>query len=171
MTTKLPGTSEQPVNKGLRGFGTIIVLYSWKNVSHVNKLKSLRIGIMKKRVLIADDDHYYRRLLVDTLDQYNYEIVTAIDGSDALKFITEHLFDLVILDFHLPQKKGDGIMKEMDERCIDVPVIVITADDSLKTERLIRSFGPAYLFVKPFDIKDLRKVVTKIFAQKEWRFS
>ncbi len=126
---------------------------------------------MKKRVLIADVDQNYRRMLVDALDQHNYEIVTAIDGSDALKYITEHLFDLVILDFHLPQKKGNTIMKEMDERCVDVPVIVITADDSLKTERLIRSFGPAYLFIKPFDIKDLRKVVTKIFTQKEWQFS
>ncbi len=126
---------------------------------------------MKKRVLIADDDHYFRRMLVDVLDQHNYEIVTAIDGFDALKFITEHLFNLVILDFHLPQKKGNEIMKEMGERCIDVPVIVITADDSIKTERLIRSFGPAYLFIKPFDIKDLGKVVAKIFTQKEWQLS
>ncbi len=125
---------------------------------------------MKKRVLIADDDHYYRKMLVDALDQNNYEIVTAIDGADALKFITEHFFDLVILDFHLPQKKGDEIMKEMDDRCIDVPTIVVTADDSIDTERTIRSFGPAYLFIKPFEIKDMRKVVKKIFAQKEWQF-
>lgn len=122
---------------------------------------------MNKRVLIADDDHFYRRLMVDVFDQYNFEIITAIDGADAMRFISEHLCDLIILDYHLPRKNGDVIMSEMVKRCIDVPVIVITADDTIEAERTIRSFGPAYLFVKPFEIKDLCKVVNKLFAQKQ----
>ncbi len=121
---------------------------------------------MKKRILIVDDDAFYRRLMVDVFNRYNFEIVTAIDGTDAMNFVAKHLFDLIILDYHLPRKNGDEIMREMAERCIDAPVIVITADDTIETERTIRSFGPTYLFVKPFEIKDLCKVVNKLFAPK-----
>lgn len=126
---------------------------------------------MNKRVLIAEDDHFYRKLLIDVFDKYNYRIVTAIDGNDASEFLNEGLFDLIILDFHLPGKMGDEILREIEDKSIDAPVIVITADDTIETEREIRSFGPAYLFIKPFVISDMRKVVKKIFAQKEKQYT
>lgn len=126
---------------------------------------------MNKRVLIAEDDHFYRKFLIEAFDKYNYKIVTAIDGNDASKYILEGIFDLIVLDFHLPGKMGDEIMREIDDKGIDTPVIVITADDSIETEREIRSFGPAYLFIKPFIIKDMRKVVKKIFAQKAKQYT
>ena len=126
---------------------------------------------MNKRVLIAEDDHFYRKLLIDVFDKFNYEIVTAIDGNDALRFLNEGFFDLLVLDFHLPGKMGDEILREIEDGSIDVPVIVITADDTIETEREIRSFGPAYLFIKPFAINDMRKVVKKIFAHKEKQYT
>lgn len=126
---------------------------------------------MNKRVLIAEDDHFYRKLLIDVFDKFNYEIVTAIDGNDASKFLNEGFFDLIVLDFHLPGKMGNEILREIEEKSIDVPVIVITADDTIETEREVRSYGPAYLFIKPFAINDMRKVVKKIFAHKEKQYT
>lgn len=122
---------------------------------------------MSKRVLIADDDYFYRKLLINTFDKNNYEIVTAIDGNDAIKFLSESIFNLAIIDYHLPGKMGNEIMTIMREKGIEIPVIVITADDTIETERKIRSFGPAYLFIKPFSIDDMAKVVDKIFTERE----
>jgi len=126
---------------------------------------------MNKRILVADDDYYIRKLMIEILDKENYEIVTAIDGNDALRYLIRNTLDLAILDYHLPGVNSDEILKSLQERCIDLPVIVITADDSIETERIIRSFGPAYLFIKPFNVNDMGKVVKKIFTRKKRHYT
>ncbi|GEM_PF-1663385 len=119
---------------------------------------------MSKRILIAEDDLFYRKLLVDTLNRENYELVAAINGTAALHFIIREPFSLIILDYHLPGKHGSDILKALKKKCIDTPVIVITADATIETERKIRSFGPAYLFIKPVNVNDMYNVVAKIIG-------
>ena len=121
---------------------------------------------MAKRVLIADDDHFYRKMMISVFDKSNYEIVTALDGNDAIKFLSLGMFDIAVIDYHLPGKRGDEIMESMRNKYIEIPVIVVTADDTIETERTVRSYGPAYFFVKPFSVDDMRKVVEKIFMQQ-----
>ncbi len=126
---------------------------------------------MSKRVLIADDDHFYRKMLISVFDKSNYEIVTVLDGNDAVKFLSVGMFDIAIIDYHLPGKRGDEIMEIMRNKYLEVPVIIVTADDSIETERKVRSYGPTYFFIKPFNIDDMRKVVQKILYRKEKNYS
>lgn len=119
-----------------------------------------------RRVLIADDDHSHRQLIMELFDASGCEIVTAVDGDSAMSLLLENTFDLAVLDYHLPGMGADGIMAQLNEAGSDLPVIVVTADDSIDTERTVRSFGPAYFFVKPLNLDDVRAVVARIFAHE-----
>ncbi len=121
---------------------------------------------MRKRVLIAEDDYYIRKVLVEFFTRVNFEIVTINDGCEVSEFLTNNNVDLILIDFHLPGKNGDEIMEEMQNNNIDIPVIVVTADDSVETERKIRKYRPAFLFFKPFEVSVLREVLDGLFGKK-----
>ncbi len=131
-----------------------------------NEHRIIRKSTMAHRILIADNDHFYRKVLFEAFEKKKYEIFTALDGSDAIKLIARMTFQIAIIEYHLPGKKGDQILESMRTKYIDVPVIVVTSDDSLEIERRVRSYGPAYFFVKPFSINDMCNVVNKILTPK-----
>lgn len=122
---------------------------------------------MNRRMLIAEEDHHYNTLLVNFFSKNNYDIVSVFDGDSVIESFKEHVFDLAVVNFNLPGKQGDEIMQTVNRELIETPIIIITADDSIETERVIRSYGPAYLFIKPFCMDNMNKVITRIFSQKK----
>lgn len=126
---------------------------------------------MAKRVLIADCDQYYRNILFNVFDKINCEIVTVFDGNDAVEFLSLGMFDIAVIDYDLPGKRGDEVICSMRSKYIEIPVIIVTSDNSIETERNVRSQGPAYFFIKPFSVNDMHEVVQRIFKQKEKQYT
>ena len=125
---------------------------------------------MNRRVLIAEDDHYYHTLLVNFFNNNSYETVPVFNGDSVIELFIESSFDLAIINFNLPGKKGDEIMRIVNKELIETPIIIITEDDSIEKERFIRSYGPAYLFIKPFSMYNMGKVITRIFAKEKAKY-
>ncbi len=55
-------------------------------------------------ILIAEDDEFLSRVLVDKLEKAHFTVITALDGEEAIKKITEGKIHLVILDIIMPKK-------------------------------------------------------------------
>src|SRR4051812_18119792 len=84
---------------------------------------------MKKRILLAEDDRFLRRACQTKLEQYGYEVRTAVDGEEAVAMSTETpVWDLVLLDLLMPKKDGLGVLKDLkaNPSTRDVPVIILS---------------------------------------------
>lgn len=115
----------------------------------------------RRRILIVDDEQATRELLRADLDK-EYSIRCAGSGEDALALLEREVFDVVLLDITLPGISGMEVLRQMDERVLEAPaVIMITADPNVSTAvDALRSGAYDYL-VKPFSINTLRTVLAR----------
>src|SRR5215470_6961444 len=78
-------------------------------------------------VLIVDDEAAIRESLETLLELEGYEVDTASDGPEGLARLAERPYDLVLLDFAMPERNGIEVLREIRERDVDLAVIMITA--------------------------------------------
>ncbi|KAA0259240.1 response regulator [Deferribacter autotrophicus] len=106
-----------------------------------------------KTVLIVDDDPSIRLLLRDELCDLKLNVITAVDGEEALISFEENDIDLVILDLKMPKVEGDEVLKVIGEKS-NVPVILYSANiDSY--EGLDKLHGNVYFVEKSSNLDDL----------------
>ncbi len=106
------------------------------------------------RILVVDDDHTVREVVVSYLRAAGHEVVEAADGAVALRSMQEAPADLVVLDLMLPGIDGLEVCRRLRETS-DVPVIMLTALGS-ETDRVIGLERGADDYVtKPFSPREL----------------
>ena len=74
-------------------------------------------------ILIVDDDFQLRNLLKEALGQFNYSVLTAGDGSRALKILNEVKIDFMIIDIIMPEKDGLEIIPEIRKKFPDIKIM------------------------------------------------
>ena len=105
-------------------------------------------------ILLVDDE----KTIVDIVEVYlkkeGYNVVTAMDGKEALKKFDDNKIDLVILDLMLPDISGEEVCERIKEK-YDVPIIMLTA--KVKEEDVLNGFnlGADDYVIKPFSAKQL----------------
>ncbi|MDP4092133.1 MAG: response regulator transcription factor [Bacillota bacterium] len=80
-------------------------------------------------ILIVEDNHDYRELLQNFLENAGHTVSVAEDGAEALEAVRNNKFDLILLDIMLPKIDGYGVC-EYIRKTSDVPIIMLTALDS-----------------------------------------
>lgn len=109
---------------------------------------------MSAKVLIVDDDAAIRRLLRNTLERANYEIVEAVNGRDALKQAAAHHPSAVLLDLGLPDRDGLGLIPLLRAGG-DSIVLVVSARDATDEKVSALDLGADDYVTKPFDTDEL----------------
>ena len=108
---------------------------------------------MGARILIVEDDNYINNMIKDALEAEGYSCLQAFSGTEGLLLMREEP-ELVILDLMLPGKNGDEVIKEIKEKS-GIPVIVVSAKDSVDSKIELLRLGADDYLTKPFDIKEL----------------
>lgn len=108
------------------------------------------------RILVVEDEHKIARALKKALEQEHYAVDVSFDGDDGYAMATTEPYDAMIIDRMLPgEHDGISIVKELRERGIQTPVLLLTAlgrtED--KTEGL--DSGADDYLVKPFALEEL----------------
>jgi DNA-binding NtrC family response regulator len=116
-----------------------------------------------KTILIADDEKAIRRTLELHLCEEGYEVLTAVDGPDAVAKAVEKEVDLVLLDLRLPGMDGFEVLRIIKERRPALPVVMITAYDDMSTAIEAIRLGAMDHLGKPVDLDHLDGVIEKIF--------
>lgn len=80
----------------------------------------------EKRILLIEDDHVYRTLLMSTLRKMGFHCSFCIDGDHAIRTISQEKFDLLICDYLLPGTNGVEIIRLARKQGIDIPALLIT---------------------------------------------
>lgn len=126
----------------------------------------------KPRILIVDDSEFNRAILKEIL-QENYEIIEANDGKEALLKIDKYgmKISLVLLDIIMPEKDGFEVLKYMEEESLisNIPVIIISSEDSANYIRRAYEMGVSDYINRPFDANIVYQRVSntvKLYAKQ-----
>jgi two-component system, OmpR family, copper resistance phosphate regulon response regulator CusR len=107
------------------------------------------------RVLLVEDELTAARMLAKGLREQAYAVDIVTDGEDALYRASINDYDLVILDVMLPRKSGFEICREMRSAGSGVPVLMLTARDSVADRIAGLDTGADDYLSKPFDFHEL----------------
>ena len=101
------------------------------------------------RILLIDDDVSFHRFLSGLLDGGEVELVSAMNGSDGLHALKESVFDLVLVDYQLPDMLGLEILEWMRDRRIETPKVFVTGFGTIEVAVKAMKLGAVDLFTKP----------------------
>ena len=116
---------------------------------------------MAQKILVVDDEMSILTLLQFNLEQAGYDVVTAEDGAEALKVVEAEKPNCIILDLMLPEMDGLEVCKELRQRHIHTPVLMLTAKDDEFDKVLGLELGADDYMTKPFSP---REVVARVKA-------
>jgi two-component system, OmpR family, copper resistance phosphate regulon response regulator CusR len=108
-----------------------------------------------KRILIAEDEPRIAAFLEKGLRARGYSTTTCARGTDALELALTGQFDLLILDLGLPDRDGSLVLRELREHDRHLPVVVLTARDTLDDTVATLEGGADDYVTKPFRFDEL----------------
>ncbi len=104
----------------------------------------------KKKILIIDDSNTALVLMEYTLKEAGYISLSASNVKEATKLMEKHSPDLILLDLSMPEISGYDFLKRKNELHIDhIPIIIVSAYDSVESIELTRNLGAVDFIAKP----------------------
>jgi two-component system copper resistance phosphate regulon response regulator CusR len=117
-----------------------------------------RTGDVRKRrvrILVVEDDRKVAKALRKGLEAESHDVAVAHTGEDAFFLVNSKSFELVVLDIMLPGRGGIEILSAMRKRGLKIPVLVVTAKDSIEDRVQGLDAGADDYLVKPFALAEL----------------
>lgn len=105
---------------------------------------------MLQSVLVIEDDKGIQKFLKELLTENEYAVQTASDGITGLEIINKSLPDLVVLDLGLPNLSGETVCLELRKKHPSLPIIILTARDSISDIVRGLDLGADDYMTKPF---------------------
>jgi DNA-binding response OmpR family regulator len=118
------------------------------------------------RILIVEDNKRLSDSLRMTLEDDGYAIDTAYDGLDGEEMALMGTYDIIILDIMLPQKDGLAVCKELRNKRINTPILMLTARDALDDRVQGLDSGADDYLVKPFEVDELRARIRALLRRE-----
>ncbi len=107
------------------------------------------------KILAVDDEEDILFTLKAIGDLAGFNMVTVDNGYQALSLINKEKFDLTMIDYHMPTLNGLKLVKEIRKSDNDVPIIVLTVDESVDLAREFIEAGATDFAIKPIKAADL----------------
>jgi two-component system OmpR family response regulator len=117
------------------------------------------------RILIVEDDPVLCDGLVRSLRGADYAVDSATDGGEADHILSAGSYDLVILDLGLPRLDGHELLRRLRRRGSKIPVLILTALDSLEDRVRGLDLGADDYLTKPFDLPELEARVRALIRR------
>jgi DNA-binding response OmpR family regulator len=111
-------------------------------------------------ILVVDDEEPVRDVLCEYLESQGFGVEAAPDGETALAALGRHRPDLVLLDVRMPGLDGVEVLRRMRHAAPHVPVIMVTANESVGLAREMLELGAFDYVAKPFDFSYLDRAVS-----------
>lgn len=119
---------------------------------------------MANRVLVVDDEKLIVKGIRFSLEQDGMEVTCAYDGEEALTFVREQQFDIILLDIMLPKLSGFEVCQQIREFS-NVPIIMLTAKGDDMDKILGLEYGADDYITKPFNILEVKARIKAIIRR------
>jgi len=119
------------------------------------------------RILVVEDEKKVASFIKRGLEEESYVVETAADGEEGLTLALEKRFDLIILDWMLPKRDGMSFLKELRDRNMSTPVLMLTAKDTVEDIVVGLETGSDDYLTKPFAFAELLARVKALIRRSE----
>jgi len=110
---------------------------------------------MSKRILLVEDEPGLVLTLTDRLTSEGYQIESARDGETGLERASNEAFDAIILDVMLPRKNGFDVCRDLRQRNVTTPILMLTARGQIVDKVVGLKLGADDYLTKPFEMMEL----------------
>ncbi len=114
-----------------------------------------------KKILIAEDDESLRTILKKMFVKKGFEVETALNGEMALLKLQQQIFDVAILDLKMPERSGLEVLSLIRKEKPHLPLILMTAQDTMKNAVEAMKQGAYDYITKPFELDELEIIVDR----------
>lgn len=118
------------------------------------------------RILVVEDDVQIADMLAEALTNRQYAVDVAQDGEMAWNWIETLEYDLVLLDITLPKMNGLLFCQKLRDRNFSIPVLMLTARDTIADKIIGLDAGADAYMVKPFDLEELMAQIRALLRRK-----
>jgi two-component system, chemotaxis family, chemotaxis protein CheY len=121
---------------------------------------------MNKKILSVDDSASIRQLVAFTLEKEGYEVVSAVDGQDALDKVKAATVDMVITDLNMPNVDGIQLIQALrsEPAFKFTPIVMLTTESAMNKKDAGKQAGATGWIVKPFKPEQLIAVVKRLLG-------
>ena len=119
---------------------------------------------MSKKILVVDDEKLIVKGIRFSLEQDDMEVDCAYDGEEALKYVKNNEYDLILLDVMLPKFSGFEVCQQIREFS-NVPIIMLTAKGEDMDKILGLEYGADDYITKPFNILEVKARIKAIMRR------
>lgn len=119
---------------------------------------------MNKRIMTVDDSASMRQMVGFTLKQHGYDIIEAVNGTEALKKLEKESIDMLITDINMPELDGISLVRRVRDNPSYkfIPIIILTTEFQAEKKQEGKAAGATGWIVKPFRPDQLVAVVRKV---------
>ena len=118
-------------------------------------------------ILVIEDQQKVAQALREGLQRDGFKVTTAADGEEGFFLLNAGRVNLVILDLGLPKRDGIEILRTLREKKINIPVMILTARDSVEDRVIGLESGAGDYLVKPFAFPELLARVHALLRRSE----
>jgi len=118
------------------------------------------------KILVVEDDEMLRSAIISVLTEEGYSVEDTGHGDEGLFLAEQAIYDLLILDIMLPGMSGLEIVKQLRLKTIHVPVLLLTAKDSIEDRVTGLNIGADDYLVKPFAVAELLARIKALLRRK-----
>lgn len=126
------------------------------------------IQLQGSRILVVEDEDGLALGLEFNLRQEGYLVQRAADGREALQFMDDQNFDLIILDIMLPYIDGFSVAREIRAKWPQLPILMLTAKTSAQDRIRGLEIGADDYLTKPFHLQELLLRVRGMLTRRQW---
>jgi two-component system, NtrC family, response regulator AtoC len=122
-----------------------------------------------KKILIVEDDLNLCRLLELSLKEHYYQVETVNTGKAAKRNLKQDIFDVVVLDFHLPDTRAIDLIPGIKEKFSEMIIIVMSAYGSISIAKECVEKGATSFVLKPFNLDQIHYIIQRVDIEKKLR--
>lgn len=119
------------------------------------------------KIIVADDDKAIRLVLETALKRSGFEVTTAENAAGLWSLVQENFADLIITDVVMPDENAFDLIPKIRKINPDVPIIVMSAQNTLMTAIKANELGAFEYIPKPFDITEIITIVNRSIKEKK----
>ena len=118
------------------------------------------------RILVVDDKANMRSMLESAFVERGYDVTTASSAEDAIQYLEERAFQVVVSDFNMPGKTGIEVLKAAKAKNVETEVIIVTAYGTIDLAVEAMRLGAADFITKPFKLAEIERKVEKLVRNR-----